>query len=156
MQPPDHRLLDSSPNVGPLISRWEINKFENCWHKSVRILEVLKLLFQQFLNLSSSERDISGPRLGALCNNTWSGGTHRTYMRGWFIACLLSGSVLATIVYVYIYFLNPSYKSKLKRTWLPIFFSAYRCVRLQVESLAIFLVWDQKLQCACCQHQETK
>jgi hypothetical protein len=23
-------LLDSAPNLGPLISRWEINKFENC------------------------------------------------------------------------------------------------------------------------------
>jgi hypothetical protein len=28
--PPDHLLLDSVPNLGPLISRWEINKFENC------------------------------------------------------------------------------------------------------------------------------
>jgi hypothetical protein len=37
--------LDSAPNLGPLISRWEINKFENCWYKSVRILVVLKLLF---------------------------------------------------------------------------------------------------------------
>ncbi len=25
-----HLLLDSAPNLGPLISRWEINKFENC------------------------------------------------------------------------------------------------------------------------------
>jgi hypothetical protein len=41
---PDHLLWDSAPNLGPLISRWEINKFENCLYKSVRILEVLKLL----------------------------------------------------------------------------------------------------------------
>ncbi len=27
---PDHLLLDSAPNLGPPISRWEINKFENC------------------------------------------------------------------------------------------------------------------------------
>jgi hypothetical protein len=27
---PDHLLLDSAPNLGPLISRWEINKFKNC------------------------------------------------------------------------------------------------------------------------------
>jgi hypothetical protein len=27
---PDHLLLDSIPNLGPLISRWEINKFEVC------------------------------------------------------------------------------------------------------------------------------
>jgi hypothetical protein len=45
---PDNLLLDSVPNLGPLISRWEINKFDNCWYKSVRLLEVLKLLFQQF------------------------------------------------------------------------------------------------------------
>jgi hypothetical protein len=44
--PPDHQLLDSAPNLGPLISRWEINKLENCRNKSDRILEVLKLLFQ--------------------------------------------------------------------------------------------------------------
>jgi hypothetical protein len=25
-----HLLLDSAPNLGLLISRWEINKFENC------------------------------------------------------------------------------------------------------------------------------
>ncbi len=55
--------------VGPLIPRWEINKFENCWYKSVRILEFLKLLFHQFLNLSSSQRDMSGPILGTLSNN---------------------------------------------------------------------------------------
>jgi hypothetical protein len=31
--PPDHLLFDSAPNFGPLISRWEMNKFENCWYK---------------------------------------------------------------------------------------------------------------------------
>ncbi len=73
--PPDHLLLDSAPNLGPLISRWEINKFESFWYKSVRILGVLKVLFQQFLNLSSPQRDISGPILGALSYNRWSWGT---------------------------------------------------------------------------------
>ncbi len=64
IMPPDHLFLDSAPNLGPLKSLWEINKFENCWYKSVsRTLEVLKLLFQQFLNLSSSQRDTSGPIL---------------------------------------------------------------------------------------------
>ncbi len=71
--PPDHPLLNSVPNLGQLISRWEINKFENCWYKSVRILEVRKLLFQKFLNLSSSQRDMSGPILGVLSNDRWSG-----------------------------------------------------------------------------------
>jgi hypothetical protein len=28
--PPIHLLLDSAPNVGPLISRWEIDKFKIC------------------------------------------------------------------------------------------------------------------------------
>ncbi len=68
-KPHDELLLDSAPNLGPLISCWEINKFENCSYKSVRILEVLKLLFQQFLNLSSSERDVRGTILGDLSNN---------------------------------------------------------------------------------------
>jgi hypothetical protein len=27
---PKHSFLDSDPNLEPLISRWEINKFENC------------------------------------------------------------------------------------------------------------------------------
>jgi hypothetical protein len=27
---PDQLSLDSAPNLGPLISRWEINKFDNC------------------------------------------------------------------------------------------------------------------------------
>ncbi len=28
--PPDHLLLDRSPNIGPLTSRWELDKFKNC------------------------------------------------------------------------------------------------------------------------------
>jgi hypothetical protein len=77
--PSDHLLLDSAPNLGPLISRWEINKFENCGYKSVRILEVLKLLFHLFFNFSSSQRDMSGPILGDLSNNGWLGVHKRTY-----------------------------------------------------------------------------
>jgi hypothetical protein len=34
-----------APNLGPLISRWKINKFENCWFKSVRISEVYTKAF---------------------------------------------------------------------------------------------------------------
>ncbi len=59
---PDHLLLDSALNLGPLVSRCEINKFENCWYKSVRILEVLKLLFQQILNFSTSQQEWSNIR----------------------------------------------------------------------------------------------
>ncbi len=67
----DHLLLDSVPNLGPVTSRWEINKVENCWYKSGMILEVLKLLFQQSLNLSSFQRDMSSPILGTLSINRW-------------------------------------------------------------------------------------
>jgi hypothetical protein len=28
--PPDHLLLDSAPNIGPLIPRWKLDKFKNC------------------------------------------------------------------------------------------------------------------------------
>jgi hypothetical protein len=70
--PPDHLLLDSSPNLRPLISCWEINKFENWWYKSVRNLEVLKLLFPQFLKFSSFQRDMSGPKLEDMSKNRWS------------------------------------------------------------------------------------
>ncbi len=80
---PDHLLLDSAPNLGPLIFRWKINKFENCWYESVRILEVLKLLFQQFLKLSSSQRDMSGPILGALSKNRWSWGRSEISSSPW-------------------------------------------------------------------------
>jgi hypothetical protein len=79
--PPDHLLLDSAPNLGPLISRWEINKFENCWYKSVKVLDVLKLLFEQFLNLLISQLDTSGPMLGDLSNNRWSEGTLLTFVK---------------------------------------------------------------------------
>jgi hypothetical protein len=82
--PSDHLLLDSAPNLGPLISYWEINKFENCWYKSVRILEVLKVSFQHFLNLPSSQQDMSGSILGALSNNRWSWGIQTNFQRSFF------------------------------------------------------------------------
>ncbi len=74
--PPDRLLLDSAPNHGPLISCWELDKLENCWNKSFRSSRILKLLYQQFPNLLISQRDMSGPRLGALANKRWSGGIH--------------------------------------------------------------------------------
>ncbi len=37
-------------------------------------MEVLKLLFQQFLNVSSSQHGMSGPILGVLSNNRGLGG----------------------------------------------------------------------------------
>ncbi len=71
---PRSPIIGQCFNLVPLISRWEINKFENCWYNSVRISEVLKLLFRQFLNLSSFQGDMSGPILGNLSNSRWSGG----------------------------------------------------------------------------------
>ncbi len=70
---PDHLLLDSAPNIGPLKSRWELDKFKTCWNKSFRTSKILTLLYQQFLHLLISQRDMSVPRLGALSNNRWSG-----------------------------------------------------------------------------------
>jgi hypothetical protein len=77
---PDHLLLDSVPNIGPFISRWEPDKFKNCWNKSFRTSKILTLLYQQFLNSLISQRDMSGTRLGALSNNRWSGGRCRVLM----------------------------------------------------------------------------
>jgi hypothetical protein len=68
--PPDHLLLYRSPNIGLLISPWELDKFKNCWNKSFRTSKILTLLYEQFANLLISQR---GPRLGALSNNRWSG-----------------------------------------------------------------------------------
>jgi hypothetical protein len=42
--------------------------------RNFRTTIILTLLNQQFSNLLISQRDMSGPRLGALPNNTWSGG----------------------------------------------------------------------------------
>jgi hypothetical protein len=76
--PHDHLLLDSVPNIGPLISRWELDEFKICWNKSSRPSKILTLLYQQFSNLFISQRDMSGPRLGTLSNNRWLGGTSCT------------------------------------------------------------------------------
>ncbi len=73
--PHDHLLLDSAPNIGPLITCWELDKCKNCRNKSFRTSRILILLYQQFLNLLISQRYMSGPRLGALSNNRWSRGT---------------------------------------------------------------------------------
>ncbi len=47
---PDHLLLDGTPNLGPLIFRWELDNFKNCWNKSFRTFKILTLLYQQFSN----------------------------------------------------------------------------------------------------------
>jgi hypothetical protein len=72
--PPDHLFLDSVPNLGPLISRWKLHKFKNSQNKSFRTSKILTLLYQQSSNLLVSQPDMSGPRLGTLSNNRWSGG----------------------------------------------------------------------------------
>ncbi len=66
---PDHLLLDRSPNIGPLISRWKLDTFKNWCNKSFRTSKILTLLYQQLSNLLISQRwYMSGPRLGALSN----------------------------------------------------------------------------------------
>jgi hypothetical protein len=65
---PNHLLLDSAPNIGQFISHWELDKLKNCWNKSFRTSKILTLSYQQFSNLLISQRDMSGPRLGALSN----------------------------------------------------------------------------------------
>ncbi len=88
--PPDHLSLDRSPNIGPLISRWELDKFKNSGNKSFRTSKILTLLYQQFSNLLIllvPQRDMSGPRLGALSNNTKSS-----------ILVVLSGSIVASLI----------------------------------------------------------
>ncbi len=66
---PDHLLLGRSPNTGPLISRWELDKFKNSSNKSSRTSKILTMLYQQFFKLFISQRNMSGPRLGALSND---------------------------------------------------------------------------------------
>jgi hypothetical protein len=41
---PNHLSLDRSPNIGPLICRWKLEKFKNCWNKSFRTSRILTLL----------------------------------------------------------------------------------------------------------------
>ncbi len=78
--PSDLILLNRSPNIGPLMSRWELEKFKNCWNNSFRTSRILTLLYQKFSNLLISQWDMSGPRLGALSNRArqlclWCWGT---------------------------------------------------------------------------------
>jgi hypothetical protein len=60
-------ILDHSYLVGNLTNA------KNCRNKSFITSRILTLLYQQFSNLLISQRDMSGPRLGALPNNRWSG-----------------------------------------------------------------------------------
>jgi hypothetical protein len=70
---PNHLLLDRSPNIEPLISCLEVDKIKKLLKKSSRAYKILTILYQKFSNLSISQRDMSGPRLGALFNNRRSG-----------------------------------------------------------------------------------
>jgi hypothetical protein len=54
--PHDYLLLDSAPNIGPLISRWELDEFKNSWNNSFRTFKIQKLLYQQLSNLFISQR----------------------------------------------------------------------------------------------------
>ncbi len=54
-----------------MVSRWELDKFKNCWNKSFRSSKILTLLYQQFSNMLISQRDMSGLRFRALSLGDW-------------------------------------------------------------------------------------
>jgi hypothetical protein len=94
--PPDHLLLDRSPNIGPPVSRWELDKFENCWNKSFRTSKILTLLYRQLSNLLIFQQDMSGPRLGTLSNNrgvprTWKNMSVNSYNPKFYISIAMIG-----------------------------------------------------------------
>ncbi len=84
---PHHLLLDSAPNLGPLRSRWEINKFENCWHRSVRILEILKL-FSSIFEFVKFPTRYEWSNVWRPSNNRWSGGSHENDKSSIFYRCM--------------------------------------------------------------------
>ncbi len=90
--PHDHLLLDSAPDIGPLISRWELDKFKNCLNKNFRTSKILTLLYQQFSNLLISQWDMSGPKLGARSNNRWSGSISQ-YFPSYSSSCIVNDSM---------------------------------------------------------------
>jgi hypothetical protein len=115
--PPDHLLLDRSRNIGPLIFRWNLDKFKNCWNKSFRTSKILTLLYQQFSNLLISQRDMSGSRLGALSNNRWSGGNQGIQNWGLYNVRSLEGSAwLCHSRYVY----SRSFQSLVMNWWISV------------------------------------
>jgi hypothetical protein len=57
----------------------KLDKFKNCWNKNFRTSKIQTLLYQQFSNWFISQRDISGPRLGALSNKRWFKVLSRTH-----------------------------------------------------------------------------
>ncbi len=78
LMPPDHLLLDSALNFGPLTSPSEQQIQKLLKQKLVELLKSWHL-YQQFSNLLISQRDMSAPILGALSNNRWSGGTSEVH-----------------------------------------------------------------------------
>jgi hypothetical protein len=58
----DHLYLDGNLSNSKIVETKALEPLKS-WH-----------LYQQFLNLLISQRDMSGPRLGALSSNRWSGG----------------------------------------------------------------------------------
>ncbi len=100
-----------SPIIGQISLFWNTHislgtwKVQNCWNKSCRTSKILTLLYQQFSNALICQRDISGPRLGALSNNWWSGGNSRVSFRHWCYHCkftvhLYPGKRFSTILTV--------------------------------------------------------
>ncbi len=76
---PNHLLLDRSPNIGPLISCWELGKFKYFWNKSFRTSKILTLLSAIFELVNFPTR-YEWSKIRALSNNRWSGGILTLYL----------------------------------------------------------------------------
>jgi hypothetical protein len=70
--PPDHLLLDSAPNLGPLIFRWEIDKFENFRHKCQDFRGSKAFVSANFW-ICQVPNEIRVVHIGDLSNKRWSG-----------------------------------------------------------------------------------
>ncbi len=81
--PPDHLLLDSFPNLGPLVSRWEINKFKKLPIQKCHDFRRSKAFVPAIFNLSCSQGDVSGPILGDLSSNRWLGRIYQLQEVDW-------------------------------------------------------------------------
>jgi hypothetical protein len=46
--PSDRQFLDSAFDIGPLKSRWELEKFKNCWNKSFRTSKIWHFCISNF------------------------------------------------------------------------------------------------------------
>ncbi len=93
-------ILDHSYLIGNLTnSKIAETKALESWH----------FLYQQFSNLFVSQRDLSGPRLGAVSNNRWTGVHGRSSISEHFVRSILN--LVSLIIHARLYTLGRNYKS---------------------------------------------